>query len=350
MENRPRKANMQKYKRIIVSILHALLFAYLTLSAFGCNKSLQPTSGDSNVTNTYSLPAEALRIIRDGLADPDPLVRVNAIEVVATTRQIKLMPKVHRLLQDEFVPVRFAAALAVGDTEYTLAKKSVAQLLEDLEDEDVNVITAAAYTMGKLGSAEYFEVLRKAISSDDQTVRANAALLLGKTGDRRALESLYWALQDRNSGDKVVFQVAESMAMLGDEGIYPKLWTMLISAYADVRVTGIKAMGELGTPEAKNALITMLDDAVLEVRLAAAAQLGRLKDRVGESQVLEVFEKNLAIGLDTEASERANVLTALAIGQICTPALTKFLPRLLRNESKFVRIAAAKAVFQCTMR
>ena len=347
MKDRPIKANMQKYKRIVVSILHVLLLAYLTLSVFGCNNSLQPSARDSNVTNTYSLGAEALRIIRDGLADPDPLVKVNAVEVVVTTRQIKLMPKVQRLLQDEFVPVRFAAALAVGDTEYALAKKLVAQLLED---KDVNVITAAAYAMGKLGSAEYFEVLRKAISSPDQTIRANAALLLGKTGDRRALESLYWALQDRNSADKVVFQVAESIAMLGDEGIYPKLWTMLISAYADVRVTGIKAMGELGTPEARNALTTMLDDAVLEVRLAAAAQLGRLRDRAGESQVLEVFEKDLATGLDMEASERASVLTALAIGQIGTPALTKFLPQLLRNNSKFVRIAAAKAVFQSTRR
>jgi len=28
--------------------------------------------------------------------------------------------------------------------------------------------------------------------------------------------------------------------------------------------------------------------------------------------------------------------------------LTKFLPQLLQNESKFVRIAAAKAVLQCT--
>ena len=347
MENRLRKAKALKYKKISVSVFHASLLACLTLSAFGCSRFLRTSSGDSDVANAGSLSAEALRIISYGLADPNPLVRVNAIEVVTTTRQIKLMPKVHRLLQDRFVPVRFAAALSVGDTEYSLAKKSIAQLLED---EDVNVITAASYAMGKLGSVEYFEVLRKTISSDDQTVRANAALLLGKSGDRNALKSLYWALRDRNSDDKVVFQAAESLAMLGDSRIYPKLWAMLISAYADVRVTGIRAMAELGTPEAKNALTTMLDDAVLEVRLAAAEHLGRLKDPAGEPHVLEVFEKNLTIGLDMEASERANVLTALAIGQIGTPALTKFLPQLLRNESKFVRIAAAKAVFQTTVR
>ena len=149
---------------------------------------------------------------------------------------------------------------------------------------------------------------------------------------------------------RVVYQSAEAIAMLGDERIYPKLWTMLISAYADVRVSGIGAMGKLGTPEARNALVTMLDDSVLEVRLAAAGQLGMLKDTSGERVVLDVFKKNLTAGLDKPARERVNVLTALAIGQIGTPSLVKFLPQLLKNESKFVRIAAAKAVFQCTFK
>ena len=46
-------------------------------------------------------------------------------------------------------------------------------------------------------------------------------------------------------------------------------------------------------PEAKNALIRMLDDDILEIRLAAAEQLGVFKDPIGEVKVLEVFEKNL---------------------------------------------------------
>ena len=125
---------------------------------------------------------------------------------------------------------------------------------------------------------------------------------------------------------------------------------MLISAYADDRVIGIRAMGTLGTAEAKDALITMLDDDILEVRLAAAGQLGALKDTSGESKVLDVFTKNLTAGLNKEDLERVNVLTALAIGRIGTPPLTKFLPRFLKDKSKFVRIAAAKAVFQCVMK
>jgi len=113
---------------------------------------------------------------------------------------------------------------------------------------------------------------------------------------------------------------------------------------------GIRAIGLLGTSKARDILVTKLDDDVLEVRLAAAGQLGKLHDRIGETEVLDVFEKKLIVGLDREANMQANRHTALAIGYICTPALEKFLPQLLKNESKFVRIAAAKAVFQCKMK
>jgi len=332
---------------MIASIAYTLLFACLVVFVSGCEESSQSRLGDFYVTDVASPEAEAFRIIQNALADINPLARVNAIEVIATTGQVRLMPKVQRLLQDEYTPVRFAAALAIGDMEYSLAKNSVSRLLKD---KDVNVIVAASYAMGKLGSPEYYEVVRKAISSEDQTVRANAVFLLGKTGDKSTLELLKWAQEDKNSSDKVRFQVLEARARLGDETVLQKLWAIVYSAFADDRIMGLRAMGLLGTSKARDIIVTKLDDNVLEVRLTAAEQLGKLRDRIGESEVLEVFDKNLINGMDREAVQRANVLTALAIGQICTPSLEKFLPQLLKNESKFVRIAAAKAVFQCKMK
>jgi HEAT repeat protein len=293
------------------------------------------------------LVPEATSIVRDGLADPEPLIRVNSIEVVGTTRRIRFMPEVQRLLHDQFFTVRFAAALAIGDLEYSLGERHVRRLLNDQNE---NVRLAAAYALSRFGYGEGLDNVVRAIASRDVTVRANAALLLGKTGDKRALRPLYVALRSEGSDDKVRFQAVESIARLGDERIYPKLWAMLISTFADVRVIGIKGMGALGTTEAKNALITMLDDGVLEVRLAAAEQLGLLGETAGQRVVLEVFAKNLTSGLDGFALERVNVLTALAIGRIGTDAVARFLPRLLRDPSKPVRIAAAKAVFDYAMR
>ncbi len=327
----------------------AVLFGCVVLLVVGCDKALQTNTVPPEDVSVNSLVPEAFRIVQQGLADSDPPVRANAIEVVAATKTVPLMPKVQRLVNDQFVPVRFLAILALGDLKYGLAENDLMQLLKD---KDQNVVIAAAYSLTKLGRPEYLKVFQNAVASDDQTVRANAALLLGKSGDRSTLtqKALWWTLQRRDSNDRVRFQAAEALAMLGDQNMYPKLWAMLISAYADDRVVGIRAMGALGTEQAKNALITMLDDGVLEVRLAAAEQLGKFQDPIGEPKVLEVFTKNLTADLDKESLERVNVLTALAIGQIGTKTLTKYLPQLLKDESKFVCIAAAKAALQCAMR
>jgi len=326
-------------------IIYCLLLSVFFI--FGCRNNTQiPLAFGADVP-VIQLTGQAMEIVQNSLADEDPRIKANAVEVVAACRQVKLMPKVRYLLKDNSVPVRFAAAATVGDFQYLLAKQDVKPLLND---SDENVRIAAAYAMKKLGVADNFEIVRKAITSKDQTVRANAALLLGKGGDESDLKLLYWALQNKDSSDKVRFQTVEAIAMLKDERIYPKIWTMLLSVYADDRVMGIKAMGALGTRSAKEALMTMLDDSVAEIRLAAAEQLGALGDRTGEPEVLDVFRKNLITEADQEGAERLKFRTALAIGQICSPGLTRFLPEFIKDDSKMVRLAAAQAVLQCADR
>src|SRR4030066_2018166 len=116
----------------------------------GCEESVQNSYTPVLGGPTGELIPEARKIIQEGLADDDPLIRANTIEVIASTKQIKLMPKVERLMQDDFVPVRFAAVLAVGDIEYTFAKDSVKRLLKD---ENENIRIAADYALCKLGAS-----------------------------------------------------------------------------------------------------------------------------------------------------------------------------------------------------
>ena len=331
-------------KKKSITIRKAFLFLSIIFCVFssifihGCKMP-----GSNKIGPTQ---AEAFKIINQCLTYNDPTVRVNAIEVVALTNQLNFMPMVHNLLQDQYVPVRFAAALAVGDLQYVQAQKMINQLLND---NDINVVIAASYAMVRLGHTEYIEILRQTTSDSDPIIRANAAMLLGKLGDKYSLNVLYQMMQDPD--DKVGYQAAEAIAMMGDESIiYEKLWSMLISAYADVRVIGIRAMGALGTKRAEDALLTMLDDTVPEVRLAAAEQLGKLNNKSGESQVLEIFHKNITLNMDFQGKQQINILAALAIGQIQSPALMQYLPELMKNESIYVRLAAAKAVFQCRIR
>jgi HEAT repeat protein len=338
---------MQQGGRTIAVVYGPALIVCLAVFALGCNAPPVPSTTDDGSGRPDRLQAQAFAVLRDGLADVESLVRVYAIEAVVTSRQSRLMPTVQQLISDQSMPVRFAAAVAMGDMEYSISRTSVSRVLGD---PDGNVRVAACYAMGKLGDTEYYEVVRKALLSSNLTVRANAAFLLGRIGDPAAIDLLKQVQQARDSSDKVRFQVLEARAELGDTTGLNKLWSIVLSGYADDRIMGVRAMGALGGVKAREILATKLDDDVLEVRLAVAEQLGKLGDTSGEPEVLDVFEKNLTAGLEDGALIRANVLTAMAIGQLCTPALTKHLPGLMKSKSKSVRIAAARAVFLCQAR
>ncbi|MFC1762436.1 HEAT repeat domain-containing protein [Planctomycetota bacterium] len=312
-----------------------------SLLLLGC----QPRSMGSNYRSgsPQDRVAKAQQILHEGLNSPAPPIRSNAIEVVAATQQIQLLPIVRRLMRDPIVPVRFSALLAMGDLRWGPAQADLHQIFDE-EQEDTNVRMAAAYALVRLGQHHYAEFYIKQIRNADQTIRANAALIIGKGRNIQALPELYWALQDSQSDDRVLIQAAESIAQLGDAGIIEKLWTRLISAYADDRIDGIRAMGALGTEQARQAIATMLDDEVIEVQLAAAEQLGRLGDSSGEPQVLAALQGlKRAPGSDPAERLRIKALCANAIGAIGAESLTRYLPPLLEDESSVIQIATARA-------
>jgi HEAT repeat protein len=286
------------------------------------------------------LVAEAEKVVSSCLKSPDGIIRTNAIEVISSSQKSEFFPKIVELLKDDIVPVRFAAAVAIGDLEYKGCEKNLRQLLKD---PDLNVKIAAAYALCRLGEMQQLAVIQKAAKVDDQTVKANTAMLLGKLKSVESLPILYYLKDSENSSDAVAFNATEAIARIGDEKIYQKIWTMLISVYADDRCMGIYAMGALGGNKGVNTILTMLDDDVPQVRLAAAEQLGALGDTSGQFVVLEYLTSPQQ--QEKVVADRCNVLAALAIGQIGTEKLVGYLPKLLKNDSPAVRLAAAKSIF-----
>jgi len=310
-----------RHKKKVILLFRVLFFACLVISIPGCQDSSPSLSPDDRVSQPTSLEQEAFRVIQAALGDMDAQARVNAIEVISTTGRVELMPLVQPFLQDQIVSVRNAAALAVGDLQYTPAQTMLFPLLKD---QDSNVIIAASYAMGRLGATQYLGVIRTAIESPDQRVRANSAFLLGKIGDRGALRLLKWAQEDKNSSDMVRLVAMEARARLGDEEVLERLWAIVLSAYADDRVFGLRAIGALGTRRARDIIATKLDDPVLEVRLVAAEQLGMLGEATGEPEVLEIFQKNLTAGMDRLSAQRVwrSVISARrALQNICRNCL-----------------------------
>ncbi|MGA2916381.1 MAG: HEAT repeat domain-containing protein [Sedimentisphaerales bacterium] len=287
-----------------------------------------------------SLVPEAEKIVSAGLASPQGIIRSNAIEVVSSSKKMKFVPEIVRLLNDNLVPVRFAAAVAIGDIEYKGAEIQIRQLSND---PDINVRIATAYALCKLGEMKYLVIIQKAADINDDTVKANAAMLMGKLKSTDSLPILYRLKDSKESSDAVAYNATEAIARIGDAKIYQRIWTMLISVYADDRCMGIYAMGALGGTQGVNTILTMLDDDIPQVRLAAAEQLGTLGDKSGQFVVLDYLSSR--VELDKSMAESCNRLAALAIGQIGTEKLVQYLPKLLKNSSPAVQLAAAKSVF-----
>lgn len=291
--------------------------------------------------NVKNLIPTAEKIVSDGLKSSDGRIKANAIEVASSTGQVQFAPKIVELLKDPMVPVRFAAALAIGDLQYKTSEKTLKKLLDD---PDLNVRIATAYALYKFGNKQYLSMIQASAKQDDQTVRANVAMLLGKLKSTESLPVLYGIKDDPNSNDVSAFNATEAIARIGDEKIYPKIWAMLISVYADDKYMGTRAMGAFGGTRGADALLTMLEDEVPEVRLSAAELLGSLGDPSGAMIVLE-YLANTDQKDEKRVIDMRDAIAALAIGQIGDAKLIEYLPKLLKSDSPAVRLSASKSVF-----
>lgn len=306
----------------------------------GCEQEPGPIFQAPSITplSIESMTPQALAILKASLEDSHSYLRTPAVEVVVQTNQRQFLPRIMQMTEDPVVTVRFAALVALGDMKCTSCKPA---LERKRNDPNPNVQIAAAYGLVKIGAAQYHEDILRALNSGDPTVTANAVLLLGKIGNREDLGRLHEIIQDENTAEKVLFQTVESLARLGDTKVYrDKIWPLLISKYHDDRVWGIRCMGALATPEAQTAIQTMLQDDVLEVRLAAAEQLGWFQDRSGSRQVLEYFQQKPNL----DETSMANQMAVAAIGKIGDPDLQMYLPRALASKSPIIRLIAAKSV------
>lgn len=296
------------------------------------------TASAEKTVRTKPLKPRAKIILEKALKNENAHLRSSAIEVTVDTDQKDMLGHITRLTTDPVVPVRFNATVALGDMQYFSCEKIVRK---SLNDPDVNVRIAAAYSLVKLNQPQFIEQLRAAAKNPDQTVRANAALLLGKLGRADNIELLYEVLQASDSTDKVRLQAVESIARLGDERMYrSKLWALLISKFHDDRAMGIRGMGALDTTESRNAIISMLDDDVQEVRLVAAEQLARLGDKRGEERVYEYFQTQSNLN----KAEMANQTAVMAIGPLNSRRLNSFLPEALDSQSPYIQLLAARSV------
>jgi HEAT repeat protein len=158
---------------------------------------------------------------------------------------------------------------------------SAAPFLEPLtRDADWAVRAAAVAALGRLGGADAGRTLLAALRDADYKVRAAAAVAVGGLGDPSSGPVLAARLAEEDEPEAACALAAalgalrerQAVSILADlaqsvSGVFQRRAVV-------VRLAAVRALGAIGTPEARAALERYRDDGTPDVRAAVLQALG----------------------------------------------------------------------------
>ena len=234
------------------------------------------------------------------LRDPDLTVQAKAIETLIKIRDPDVVKYLIEILQDDSEYIRRAAVEVlneVGDP------RAIEDLLNAMRDKDWWVKVRAADALGSIGGPKVVEAVLKLINNEDEFLRRTAVEILNSIKDERAINYLINALQDEDWW--VRERAADALANLGDKKAVPALVAMLQKQDESATIA-IKALGELGAPEAIDPLIECLrataDDSIKKETMKA---LNKLTDKEHYDKVESALQEAMT-GANREVTDLAN--------------------------------------------
>jgi HEAT repeat protein/beta-lactamase regulating signal transducer with metallopeptidase domain len=237
-------------------------------------------------------------------------------------------------------------------------------LIARLEDENAEVRSAAAHSLGRLKDSRAVPGLIGALKDPEPKVRASAAEALAEFEDSRAIVPLAALLNDPSTevkqtaldalshfeanlpsaaivrllGDpdpEVRHKAAHLAGKLRDRSAIGALAKLVGDPSSDVRQAAIQAIGELGDPAAAVAIVPALSDADADVREQAMNAIEELKAPIGEATLIALMRDR-----DPDVREKAARLAGdrSVVGAIPT------LRRMLEDPNADVRESAVDAL------
>ncbi len=201
------------------------------------------------------------------------------------------------------------------------------------------------------------------LRSSVPAVRRQAAVSLGRIGDRSAVLALIEALKDPQNG--VRREAAKSLGFIKDARAVTPLLKALGDRDMNVRLYAAYALGEIKTPQAGGALLKALGDPAWCVRDQAAWALREIHDpKIISPLVAELKQANADVehivwllrhtkGAHTgehlakllkDADAKVRGRAVLALGELKNPRAVEPLIAALDDENPVVRLGAVKAL------
>ncbi|HEY9872860.1 MAG TPA: HEAT repeat domain-containing protein [Candidatus Obscuribacterales bacterium] len=257
----------------------------------------------SQIRHSYTV-TPLLSVVNDELLQ----VRVAAIEALSSFHDSRIGPVLIEALNDLAAPVRKEAAIALGlRTDLREELDLVNRLKPLLYDFNLEVCTAAAIALGRMGTNEAAAALFEVLKSPATPIPLQVALVraLSWMGTADALEYLRPALTMTQV--EVCLEIVTLLGRMEKPDLRPKAAQILIdflsSGQPTAHHTSVKqslalALGQLANTGAIDELIQMLADSDASVRLHAIAALKKLAPEDAHRQLQQLADtENLTPGL-----------------------------------------------------
>ncbi len=271
----------------------------------------------------------------------DPVIKAQSLEAMSQTHDPNVADRVQRALADRNWLVRFAGAMCAGDLKlksvykplvaaaydaepsvragvryalHQLGDKSLSKDLEALStNADPQVRGNVAVVLGRMNEPTAVRVLRPMISDPEMEVRLQVAEALWRLGDPDGQKMLVAASLSKFPDDQIFsilglagprdqrmkpyilakfandhdnqqyaelqLVAARGLGMLGDDSGFGLAVRKCADSDPRRRSLAALALGDIGRPDAQDALAKLLADPVQEVRLSAATALRLIGNR-----------------------------------------------------------------------
>jgi HEAT repeat protein len=245
------------------------------------------------------------------LRDEDWAIREDAAVRLGSLKDPRAICPLIFSLRDQDRSVREAAIGALT----AIGAPAVPALGECLADPELAVQEAASSVLASIADTRVLDQLMRALCSPDWIVRMHAAKALGRVQDAGSISSLTPLLQDRVKavreeaaaalaaiGESAIPALLESLAhrdwlvrlhaveSLGKSksrhAVAPLLSTLFNDTDSAVREDAVRALGQIGDPQAVEYLFTAMKESRL--RTLAVEALGRIGDRRAVPLLIEV--------------------------------------------------------------
>ena len=289
------------------------------------------------------------------LKDKEWTVLLTAIEALSALNDPRAVDFLVTVLNDK----RPAVPKAASEALVKFGKASLKSVVPLLTHAEPPFRIQAVQILGQIGDHSVLPQIYPLLNDGEWSVREAAAQVLGIMGDKEAVEPLSQMLLDSNT--KVSAAATQALQKIGlptdptsrarfaiakndfaaaitlGSAAVPVLVGALDSPAPDLRSNAARALGQIGDPQALEALIKLLNDPEWSVREAAAWGAARMQDpRLIEMLAAALKSPNIA----------TRETAAKAFGQFIFPD-KRIIPPLvvaLRDEEYTVGEAAAFAL------